>query len=163
MKSDVEAKANSSDVPTALSQLTDDATHRLVTDTEKTSWNGKANSSTTLAGYGITNAYTKTEVDNALSNKAGAFATQNFSNTSEFTVDANNYNALSIDITKQGYTPIAIVKIWALPQGMLPIGGFYFYNNDGANYMVVRYMNPTSSSQTCSKRSLEFTVLYAKN
>lgn len=32
-------------VPTALSDLTDDTTHRTVTDTEKTSWNGKATSS----------------------------------------------------------------------------------------------------------------------
>lgn len=32
-------------VPTALSGLTDDATHRLVTDTEKSTWNGKASSS----------------------------------------------------------------------------------------------------------------------
>ena len=31
---------------------------------------GKADKATTLAGYGITNAYTKTEVDSALSNKA---------------------------------------------------------------------------------------------
>lgn len=38
-------KADASDVPTALSDLTDDATHRLVTDTEKATWNGKANSS----------------------------------------------------------------------------------------------------------------------
>ena len=29
-------------VPTALSQLTDDSTHRLVTDTEKATWNGKS-------------------------------------------------------------------------------------------------------------------------
>ena len=29
--------------PTALSQLTDDATHRTVTDTEKTTWNNKSN------------------------------------------------------------------------------------------------------------------------
>ena len=28
-------------IPTALSQLDDDSTHRLVTDTEKTAWNGK--------------------------------------------------------------------------------------------------------------------------
>lgn len=28
-------------VPTALSQLTDDSTHRLVTDTEKSTWNAK--------------------------------------------------------------------------------------------------------------------------
>lgn len=124
---------------------------------------GKANTATTLAGYGITNAYTKTEVDTALSNKAGALVTQDFSSTSELTVEANNYNAISVDITKQGYTPIAIVRIWAMPQGMLPIGGFYIYNNEGTDYAVVRYINPTSSSQTCSKRSLEFTVLYVKN
>jgi hypothetical protein len=35
-------KANTSDIPTALSDLTADSTHRLVTDTEKTSWSGKA-------------------------------------------------------------------------------------------------------------------------
>lgn len=32
-------------IPTALAQLTDDATHRLVTDNEKATWNGKANKS----------------------------------------------------------------------------------------------------------------------
>ena len=30
-------------IPTALSDLTDDSTHRLVTDTEKSTWNGKVN------------------------------------------------------------------------------------------------------------------------
>ena len=35
-------KADTEDVPTNLSDLTDDATHRLVTDTEKGTWNGKA-------------------------------------------------------------------------------------------------------------------------
>lgn len=34
--------ADPSSVPTALSQLTDDANHRLVTDTEKSTWNNKA-------------------------------------------------------------------------------------------------------------------------
>lgn len=33
-------------VPTALSQLSDDSTHRLVTDTEKNTWNGKQNALT---------------------------------------------------------------------------------------------------------------------
>lgn len=33
-------------VPTALSQLSDDSTHRLVTDTEKSTWNGKQNALT---------------------------------------------------------------------------------------------------------------------
>ena len=34
--------------------------------------NGKATKATTLSGYGITNAYTKTETDNLLSAKLGA-------------------------------------------------------------------------------------------
>ena len=33
--------AYTSDIPTALSSLSDDSTHRLVTDTEKSTWNGK--------------------------------------------------------------------------------------------------------------------------
>lgn len=37
------SKADVGDIPTALSDLSDDSTHRLVTDTEKTTWNGKAN------------------------------------------------------------------------------------------------------------------------
>ena len=36
-------KANTSDIPTALSDLTADSTHRVVTDTEKSTWNGKSN------------------------------------------------------------------------------------------------------------------------
>ena len=35
-------KADSGDVPTALSDLTDDSTHRTVTDTEKNTWNAKS-------------------------------------------------------------------------------------------------------------------------
>lgn len=37
-----------------LSSLTEDSAHRTVTDTEKSTWNGKANPATTLSGYGIT-------------------------------------------------------------------------------------------------------------
>lgn len=37
-----------------------------VTASEKQTWNKKANTATTLAGYGITNAYTKTETDKAI-------------------------------------------------------------------------------------------------
>lgn len=35
--------ADPSSIPTALSQLSEDTTHRVVTDTEKTTWNNKAN------------------------------------------------------------------------------------------------------------------------
>lgn len=34
--------ASTSDIPTTLAELTDDATHRVVTDTEKATWNAKA-------------------------------------------------------------------------------------------------------------------------
>lgn len=46
-------------IPTKISQLADDSTHRTVTDTEKQTWNNKANTATTLAGYGITDGATK--------------------------------------------------------------------------------------------------------
>lgn len=46
-------------IPTKLSQLTEDSSHRLVTDNEKISWSGKADKATTLAGYGITDGATK--------------------------------------------------------------------------------------------------------
>jgi hypothetical protein len=39
---DLSGKADVGDIPTSLSELSDDTTHRLVTDTEKGSWNGKA-------------------------------------------------------------------------------------------------------------------------
>lgn len=42
-KSDLELKANKSSIPTSLSQLTDDETHRLVTDEEKNKWNNPPN------------------------------------------------------------------------------------------------------------------------
>ena len=35
--------AKSSDIPTTLSQLSQDSTHRIVTDTEKATWNAKSN------------------------------------------------------------------------------------------------------------------------
>ena len=40
-----DSKADTDDIPTRLSELSDDAAHRLVTDTEKIAWNGKANAS----------------------------------------------------------------------------------------------------------------------
>ena len=40
--SDVGALPNTTSIPTALEGLTDDATHRLVTDTEKATWNAKS-------------------------------------------------------------------------------------------------------------------------
>ena len=43
-------------VPTALSNLSDDATHRVVTDTEKSTWNGKVGSTTINTIMSLTEA-----------------------------------------------------------------------------------------------------------
>ena len=60
--------ATNADLPTALDELTDDATHRLVTDTEKTDWNSKA-----AGNHNHDDRYyTETEVDTLLSGKAAA-------------------------------------------------------------------------------------------
>lgn len=62
INNNVSAKANSSDVYTKT-EIDGKVT------TLNTSINGKAAKATTLSGYGITNAYTKTETDNLLSAK----------------------------------------------------------------------------------------------
>lgn len=41
--------------------ITEDTTHRFVTDTEKSTWSNKASKATTLAGYGITDGVTYSE------------------------------------------------------------------------------------------------------
>jgi hypothetical protein len=51
-------------IPTKVSQLTNDAGYL----TQHQDISGKANKATTLSGYGITNAYTKTEIDTKLGN-----------------------------------------------------------------------------------------------
>lgn len=40
-----ENKAEKDEIPTELSQLSQDSTHRVVSDTEKSTWNGKLDSS----------------------------------------------------------------------------------------------------------------------
>ena len=50
-------------------------TNKTVTASEKSTWNAKANAATTIAGYGITDAYTKTEVNTALGGKANSATT----------------------------------------------------------------------------------------
>ena len=51
-------------VPTALSDLTDDATHRIVTDTEKSTWNAKASTSTaTSSANGLMSSTDKSKLD----------------------------------------------------------------------------------------------------
>lgn len=43
--------SNKPSIPSQLSDLTDDSSHRTVSDTEKTTWNGKATKKTTMDSY----------------------------------------------------------------------------------------------------------------
>ena len=55
-------------MPTKVSDLTNDAGYLVASDIAN-----KADKATTLAGYGITDAYTKTETDTAIANAVGQF------------------------------------------------------------------------------------------
>ena len=55
---------NKPSIPTKLSDLTADATHRVVTDTEKSTWNGKASTSTaTTSANGLMSKEDKTKLN----------------------------------------------------------------------------------------------------
>lgn len=67
-------KAVNVTVPTNNNQLTNGAGYQTASDVS-TAISGKADSATTLSGYGITDAYTKTETNTALSSKADSATT----------------------------------------------------------------------------------------
>ncbi|MFR9293622.1 MAG: hypothetical protein ACLVLR_01680 [Turicibacter sanguinis] len=52
----LEKKADKTELKTKLSEMTDDSTHRLVTDTEKTTWNNKLDS---VSGKDVSRSKTK--------------------------------------------------------------------------------------------------------
>lgn len=67
-------------IPSKTSELTNDSGYL----TEHQDISGKADKATTLSGYGITDAYTKTEVSSALSGKAEAEHTHTVSQITDF-------------------------------------------------------------------------------
>ena len=88
VSSDLNNYALKSELPTNTSDLTNDSgfltsiPSEYVTETElNSSLEDKADTATTLSGYGITDAYTKTE----LSNKADTSALSNYATTSALT------------------------------------------------------------------------------
>lgn len=122
------AKANTADLGTMASADASDYSTKAVADTlyaakslENTvstlsnTVNGKADSATTLAGYGITDAYTKTETNNLLDDKldsdtaASTYATQS-SLTSGLATKANTsdvYTKSDVDSKLDGKVNIA--------------------------------------------------------
>ena len=75
----VNTQINAIDIPSALSELTADSTHRTVTDAEKTTWNAKSNFSGSYNDLtdkpsipSISGLATETYVDEAVSSKANS-------------------------------------------------------------------------------------------
>lgn len=93
---------NKPSIPSNLSDLNDDSTHRLVTDTEKSTWNNKQNSISDLAAIrsgaslGATALQSFTETDPVFTQSAAAGITSadivNWNSKSNF---SGNYNDLS--------------------------------------------------------------------
>lgn len=124
--SDVGALPDTTSIPSALSDLTDDATHRTVTDTEKTTWSGKADKPTlatatlTTAGWS-SNSQTVTvngvladssaqAIDVVPANKAsadawaaaGVWCTGQAANSLTFTCESVPTANISLNIRMQG-------------------------------------------------------------
>lgn len=85
----VDSQIDAIDIPNALSDLTADSTHRLVTDAEKASWNAKSNFSGNYNDLtnkpsipSISGLATEAYVDEAVSTKANSSHTHSISNVS---------------------------------------------------------------------------------
>lgn len=88
--SDSNKMATVNDLPTALSQLSDDTSHRLVTDSEKSGWDSKAAGSHTHDDR----YYTESEIDTALAGKSNTGHTHDDRYYTETEVD-NMFNGVT--------------------------------------------------------------------
>ena len=104
------------------SSVTEDYTKAPTAAAMKRTWelaSGKQNPETTLSGYGITDAYTKTETDNKISAVAGAAVLK-----TEFTASSANWGTLS-----DGYYPFTLAASGKHFLGM--------YRTNGSTYESV--------------------------
>lgn len=85
---------------------------------------GKADKATTLSGYGITDAYTKTNVDNLLKSYVTLAGSQTITGEKNFTGGLKvNGSPIYYDASK---------KYWKLEGDLLVTGGVTMYGNDSA-------------------------------
>lgn len=110
------SKASTTDIKTKLSEMTSDATHRTVTDTEKTTWNNKVDK---VSGKGLsTNDFTssyKKKLDNLSSAATGSEAT---TSTRGYMSAADKKKLDGIDLSKYAETEL----VNALGQEIRAIG-----------------------------------------
>lgn len=105
---DVNALPSTTTIPTALANLTDDSTHRVVTDTEKTSWNAKSNFSGNYNDLtnkptipSIAGLATEAYVDTAVANKEFILHSSTEGSTKKFRVTVDDAGALTaVEVTE---------------------------------------------------------------
>lgn len=97
------------DIPTALSELSDDSTHRLVSDTEKNTWNNKLSSETdpiftSSQAYNITNQHI-TVLNNTSGSNTGDETQSSIINKIGYTPEdiSNKATSLSSESTNDEY------------------------------------------------------------
>ena len=106
--SDVGALPSTTTIPTTLASLTDDATHRVVTDAEKTSWNAKSNFSGNYNDLtnkptipSIAGLATEEYVDNAVANKEFILSSSTEGSTKKFRVTVDDSGTLTaVEVTE---------------------------------------------------------------
>ena len=106
--SDVGALPSTTTIPTTLASLTEDATHRVVTDTEKAIWSAKSNFSGNYNDLSnkptipsITGLATETYVDNAVANKEFILNSSTEGSTKRFRITVDDTGTLTaIEITE---------------------------------------------------------------
>lgn len=105
---DVKALPNTTVIPTTLAGLTEDSTHRVVTDTEKATWNAKSNFSGSYNDLtnkptipSIAGLATEEYVDNAVANKEFILNSTTEGSTKKFRVTVDDSGTLTaVEITE---------------------------------------------------------------
>lgn len=105
---DVKALPDTTTIPTTLASLSDDSTHRVVTDAEKVAWNAKSNFSGSYKDLTDTpvipsiNGLATTEyVDNAVANKEFVLNSSTEGSTKKFRVTVDDTGVLTaVEVTE---------------------------------------------------------------
>ena len=134
-------KADTSAIPSKLSQLSDDSNNRTVTDAEKTAWNNKSNFSgayNDLTGKPtIPDAYTKAEVDELLEGIGTGGGGSGVTPQLLYTTTAENITQIKEAFDTSKHNNFAIVMIGTKAEAKISINGGYLIK--GGKYVAFSY------------------------
>lgn len=146
-------------IPTTLSDLTDDSTHRTVTDTEKATWNAKSNFS---GNYNdLTNKPTipaAVTVDSALSSTSTNPVQNKVINSALEGKAASSHNHAASEITSGTFADARIPSLAASKISAGTFAGRVVANSSGQSYstyclrntrLASSDTNPTTNGQIC--------------